>query len=220
MSVSCECCVLSGRGLCDELITRQEESYWLVRRFVCTRNLVNEEGRGPLGAVAPNTKIQMHVIITIKSVPVFYNQFFFPPPRFFSRILVIHFISTNCHVVTYHTFIFVICTWHSSLLGVCFIVNIALITRTHRIGFAQGFQIITLWIRTLYRVAITSRMVAVSIPYGVIGICHWHNPSGRTMALGSTHSLTEMSTRNISLVGKGGRCVGLTSLPPSCADCI
>jgi len=25
-----------------------------------------------------------------------------------------------------------------------------------------------------------------------------HNPSGRTMALGSTQSLTEMSTRNVS----------------------
>jgi hypothetical protein len=29
MSVCCECCVLSGRGLCDELITRPEESYRL-----------------------------------------------------------------------------------------------------------------------------------------------------------------------------------------------
>jgi len=37
------------------------------------------------------------------------------------------------------------------------------------------------------------------------------------MVLGSTQPLTEMSTRNISLWGKGGRCVGL--LPPSCADC-
>jgi hypothetical protein len=27
MSVSCECCVLSGRGLCVGLITRPEESY-------------------------------------------------------------------------------------------------------------------------------------------------------------------------------------------------
>ena len=27
MYVSFECCVLSGRGLCDELITRPEESY-------------------------------------------------------------------------------------------------------------------------------------------------------------------------------------------------
>jgi hypothetical protein len=25
--VSCECCILSGRGLCDGLITRLEESY-------------------------------------------------------------------------------------------------------------------------------------------------------------------------------------------------
>jgi hypothetical protein len=29
-------------------------------------------------------------------------------------------------------------------------------------------------------------------------IFHWPNPSGRTMALGSTQPLTEMSTRNIS----------------------
>jgi len=35
MSVCCECCVLSGRGLCDELITRPEESYRLCRVVVC-----------------------------------------------------------------------------------------------------------------------------------------------------------------------------------------
>ena len=29
MLVCCECCVLSGKGLCDELITRPEESYRL-----------------------------------------------------------------------------------------------------------------------------------------------------------------------------------------------
>jgi len=29
-------------------------------------------------------------------------------------------------------------------------------------------------------------------------IFHWHNPSDRTMALGSTQPLTEMSTRSIS----------------------
>jgi len=28
-SVCCECCVLSGRGLCDGLITRPEETYRL-----------------------------------------------------------------------------------------------------------------------------------------------------------------------------------------------
>ena len=32
MSVCCECCVVSGGGLCDGLITRPEES---CRAFVC-----------------------------------------------------------------------------------------------------------------------------------------------------------------------------------------
>ena len=44
----------------------------------------------------------------------------------------------------------------------------------------------------------TSRKVTGSIPDGVIGIFHSHNPSGRTMALVLTQPLTEMSTRNIS----------------------
>ena len=35
MFVCCECCVLSGRGLCDGLITRPEESYRLWRVDVC-----------------------------------------------------------------------------------------------------------------------------------------------------------------------------------------
>jgi hypothetical protein len=64
----------------------------------------------------------------------------------------------------------------------------------------------------------TIRKVAGSIPDGVIGIFLLHNSSGHTMALGLTQPLTEMSTRNI-LWGKGGRCVGLTTSPPSCADC-
>ena len=35
MSVFYECCVLSGRGLCDELITRPEESYRMWCVVVC-----------------------------------------------------------------------------------------------------------------------------------------------------------------------------------------
>jgi hypothetical protein len=65
----------------------------------------------------------------------------------------------------------------------------------------------------------TNWKVAGSIPDGVTEIIHWHNPSGHTMALGSTQPLREMSTRNISW-GKGGRCVVLTTLPPSFADCL
>jgi len=38
------------------------------------------------------------------------------------------------------------------------------------------------------------------------------------MTLGSTQPLTEKSTRNVSWGGKGGRCVGLITLPPTRAD--
>ena len=40
------------------------------------------------------------------------------------------------------------------------------------------------------------------------------------MALGLTQPLAEMSTRSISWVGEGARCVRLTTLSPSCADCL
>ena len=43
------------------------------------------------------------------------------------------------------------------------------------------------------------------------------------MALGLTQPPTEMSTmnnNNNNSWGKGGRCVGLTNLPPSCANCL
>ena len=52
--------------------------------------------------------------------------------------------------------------------------------------------------RSWLRHCATSRKVAGSIPDCVTGIFHWHNPSGSTMALGSTQPLTEMSTRNTS----------------------
>jgi len=55
----------------------------------------------------------------------------------------------------------------------------------------------TRW-HNLLRHCATIRKVAGSIPDSVTGIFHLHNPSGRTMALGLTQPLTEMSTRNIS----------------------
>jgi len=46
MSVCCECCLFSGRGLCDEVKTCPEESWRLWCVVVCgleNTSLVNEE---------------------------------------------------------------------------------------------------------------------------------------------------------------------------------
>ena len=56
MSVCCECCVLSGRGLCDGLITRPEESYRLWRVVVCDQETSNEEAKACYGVVENTTK--------------------------------------------------------------------------------------------------------------------------------------------------------------------
>jgi len=47
-----------------------------------------------------------------------------------------------------------------------------------------------------------------------------HNPSIRTMAPGLTQILTEKKVPEIFPGGKVGRCVWLTTLRPSCADCL
>jgi len=54
------------------------------------------------------------------------------------------------------------------------------------------------WWRSWLRHRDTSRKVAGSIPDGVTGVLQGYNPSGRTMALGSTQPLIVMGTRNIS----------------------
>ena len=63
----------------------------------------------------------------------------------------------------------------------------------------------------------TIRTVPGSIPGGVTGFFSDIFPSDCTMALGSTQPLVKMSTRNIP-GGKGGRCMRLTTSPPSCAE--
>jgi len=66
----------------------------------------------------------------------------------------------------------------------------------------------------LVRHCTTNWKVTGSIPDGVTGIFHRHYPSGHDSA----------SNRNEYQEyfpgGKGGQCVGLTTLPPSCADCL
>jgi len=47
MDICCERCVLSGRGLCDGLITRPEESYRLWRVVVCDQKPRTRGGYSP-----------------------------------------------------------------------------------------------------------------------------------------------------------------------------
>jgi hypothetical protein len=69
MFVCCECCVLSGRGLCDGLITRPEESYRLSLVGECdqetskTRRLKPATGLWkikPQRAVTPGKQTNKH----------------------------------------------------------------------------------------------------------------------------------------------------------------
>ena len=51
MFVCCGCCVLSDRGLCDELIASPEESYRMWCVAVCDlENLKNEEAKTRVGS--------------------------------------------------------------------------------------------------------------------------------------------------------------------------
>jgi hypothetical protein len=58
-------------------------------------------------------------------------------------------------------------------------------------------EAVTRW-RSCLRCGVTSPKVVGSIPDGIIGIFHLHDPFGGNMTLGSTHALTESCTRNIS----------------------
>jgi hypothetical protein len=57
--VCCECCVLSGRGLCDELISRPEESYRLLCVIVCDLETSSTRRPWPAGACRTKNKPRM-----------------------------------------------------------------------------------------------------------------------------------------------------------------
>ena len=65
MFVCCECCVLSGRGLCDELITRPEESYRLWCVIVCDLETSRMRSHDPPWVRAPQKKKNIYIYIYI-----------------------------------------------------------------------------------------------------------------------------------------------------------
>jgi hypothetical protein len=58
--VCCECCVLSGKGLCDELITRPEESYRLWCVVVCDLETSWTKRPWPIGGFRAKNKQTDH----------------------------------------------------------------------------------------------------------------------------------------------------------------
>jgi hypothetical protein len=60
MFVCCECCMLSGRGLCDGLITRPEESYRLWCVVVCDLETSSKSGPWPTGGCCAKRKKEIN----------------------------------------------------------------------------------------------------------------------------------------------------------------
>jgi hypothetical protein len=60
MSVCCECCVLSGKGLCDGPIPRPEESYreWCLE---CDLETLTKRRPMPTRAVEPGKKMLLEI---------------------------------------------------------------------------------------------------------------------------------------------------------------
>jgi hypothetical protein len=86
------------------------------------------------------------------------------------------------------------------------------IERWHNLHILVKFKhnLGTRW-RNCLRHCATRRMVVVSFLDDVSGMFHWLNPSSRTMALQSTQTVP-------GIYPEGWR--RLTTLPPSCADCL
>jgi hypothetical protein len=82
------------------------------------------------------------------------------------------------------------CVIRRILNFVCYHFRTLCVFHLHRHEGYEGMKhAVAQWLRH----CATNWKVAGSIPDGVIGIFHWHDPSGHTMALGLTQPLKEMS---------------------------
>jgi len=105
MFVCCECCVLSGRGPCEELITRPEESYRLWSVVVCDlENLKNEEAMTRVGSQSHGKKIYYYyyyyyyyytcfIIVYTKILIQYYiYKIYIVPPNYILHVVIIRLI--------------------------------------------------------------------------------------------------------------------------------
>ena len=95
------------------------------------------------------------------------------------------------------------CYYYLLLLLLLLLTAATTSTVTTTTSTTANFPTPTATVTTISTTTMSLKFVG-SVPDGVTGIFHRHNFSGRTMALGSTQSLREMCTRNISLGWGGG----------------
>ena len=65
VSVCCDCCVLSGRSLCDELITRPEEYYLLWCVVMCDLKKSKSSCIDPLGVYRATKKKSLELLTSM-----------------------------------------------------------------------------------------------------------------------------------------------------------
>jgi hypothetical protein len=75
------------------------------------------------------------------------------------------------------------------------------------------------WWCSWLRYCTTSPKVGL-IPDAVIGIFHWRNPSSQHCGHGVDSASNRNEYQGYLLGCKCSRCIGLTTLPPSCANCL
>jgi len=67
--VCCKCCVLSGRGLCDGLISRPEESYRLWCVVVCVlENIKNKDAMTRVGSQRHKKKKSVNPVCLLMQI--------------------------------------------------------------------------------------------------------------------------------------------------------
>jgi len=88
--VCCECCVLSGRGLCDKLITHPEESYQLWCVVVC--DLETSRMRRPWPALGCSVT-EKKTMVLIKIQPPCVHAFTYKTLCVWQRVLIVIWLS-------------------------------------------------------------------------------------------------------------------------------
>ena len=104
-------------------------------------------------------------------------------------ILCLYYVCIMFILCLYYVYImFILCLYYVNIMFIlCLYYVLAYEEWGHAAGGAVGWGTV-----------LQAGRSRVRFPMVSLDFFHWHNPSGRTMALESTQPLIEMSTRNVS----------------------